>query len=130
MLTPPSPTPLRLVTYLADAVGKTPAAMGASSFSYGDWADAFFMQKPCMLRYDGTVAYYLDPNDYTKKEGGTASDVANASLAGNAMMEWPLIWYKFEAGEAEGEGYFYCSDKQVDTITTGYTKKSTKNTTC
>ncbi|MBR1382793.1 MAG: hypothetical protein IJ555_03140, partial [Ruminococcus sp.] len=33
--------PAQAVTYLADAVGKTPAAMGASSFSYGDWANAF-----------------------------------------------------------------------------------------
>ena len=106
--------PAQAVTYLADAVGKTPAAMGTSTFSYGDWADAFFMPKPCMLRYDGTVAYYLDPNDYTKKADGTASDVANASFSGNAMMEWPLIWYKFEAGSADGEGYFYCSDLQVD----------------
>ena len=228
--------PAQAVTYLADAVGKTPAAMGASTFSYGDWADAFFMPKPCMLRSDGTVAYYLDPNDYTQKLGtaaektssavptvqgnvywndGTAgeeptynsadircrmsapqaipphtsieitlsrsdvrtscsitdsrgyyvqrktsgwassttyknttdttkyilgsfafsdptlpitpadftvtmtseplnTDIANSSFDGNAMMEWPLIWYKFEAGTADGEGYFYCSDQQVD----------------
>lgn len=106
--------PSQAVTYLADARGKAPAAMGATVFSYGGWEDAFFMPKPCMLRYDGTVAYYLDPNDYTKKADGTASDVANASFDGNAMMEWPLIWYKFEAGAAEGEGYFYCSDRQVD----------------
>lgn len=106
--------PSQAITYLADARGKTPAAMGASTFSYGGWEKAFFMPKPCMLRYDGTVAYYLDPNDYTKKADGTPSDVANASFEGNAMMEWPLIWYKFEAGEAEGEGSFYCSDRQVD----------------
>lgn len=106
--------PAQAVTYLADAVGKTPAAMGASEFSYGGWADAFFMPKPCMLRSDGTVAYYLDPNDYTKKADGTPSDVGNVSFDGNAMMEWPLIWYKFEAGETEGEGYFYCSNQQVD----------------
>jgi hypothetical protein len=106
--------PSNAVTYLADAVGKTPAAMGSSTFSYGDWADAFFMPKPCMLKYDGTVDYYLDPNDYAKKADGTASDVANSSYDGNAMMEWPLIWYKFEAGTAEGECYFYCSDRQVN----------------
>ena len=106
--------PSQAVTYLADARGKAPAAMGATEFSYGDWENAFFMPRPCMLRYDGTVAYYLDPDDYTKKADGTASDVANASFEGNAMMEWPLIWYKFEAGAAEGECYFYCSDKQVD----------------
>ena len=106
--------PAQAVTYLADAVGKTPAAMGASTFSYGDWADAFFMPKPCMLKYDGTVDYYLDPNDYTKKADGTASDIADPNYGGNAMMEWPLIWYKFEAGTAEGEGYFYVSNKKVD----------------
>lgn len=55
------------VSYLADAVGKTPAAMG-NTFSYGDWADAFFMPKPCMLRYDGTVAYYLDKSNYAYRE--------------------------------------------------------------
>jgi hypothetical protein len=36
-------------------------------FGYGDWKDAFFMPRPCMLRYDGTVDYYLDPNDYSRK---------------------------------------------------------------
>ncbi|MBR6101075.1 MAG: hypothetical protein IKP95_01470 [Ruminococcus sp.] len=106
--------PAQAVTYLADAAGMTPAAMGASAFSYGSWEDAFFMPKPCMLKSDGTVAYYLDPNDYTKKADGTPSDVANSSFDGNAMMEWPLIWYKFLPGEAEGEGYFYCSDQQAD----------------
>lgn len=113
-LDPAIADPAQAVTYLADAVGKTPAAMGESAFDYGDWANAFFMPKPCMLRYDGTVAYYLDPNDYTKKADGTPSDVANAGFEGNAMMEWPLIWYKFEAGEKSGEGCFYCSNKQVD----------------
>ena len=106
--------PSQAVTYLADARGKAPAAMGDTEFSYGGWEKAFFMPRPCMLRYDGTVAYYLDPDDYTKKADGTASDVADAAFDGNAMMEWPLIWYKFEAGTADGEGYFYCSNKQVD----------------
>ena len=106
--------PAQAITYLADAVGKTPAAMGANSFSYGDWANAFFMPRPCMLKYDGTVDYYLDPNDYTKKADGTASDIADPNYGGNAMMEWPLIWYKFEAGTAEGEGSFYVANYQVD----------------
>lgn len=110
---PSESDPSDAVTYLKDAVGKTPAAMGASTFSYGDWADAFFMPKPCMLGFDGIVEYYLDPDDYLKKADGTASDITTSTTA-NAMMEWPLIWYKFEAGEADGEGYFYCSNKKVD----------------
>lgn len=229
--------PSLAVTYLEDAIGKTPASMGASTFDYGDWENPFFMPKPCMLKNDGTVDYYLDENDYSKKAGSqeetysweqgnygelvdsqlikmpstdgyynksirtpyiltipagqewiissklgwsstariadssgviisivssnstdnnpliiTASsserklgihavrvvngsvvnsvpsdygedlsiiirensDISNSSYDGNAMMEWPLIWYKFEEGNADGEGYFYCSNQQID----------------
>lgn len=102
------------VTYLEDAVGATPASMGASTFDYGSWKNAFFMPKPCMLKSDGTVDYYLDENDYTKKADGTPSDVANANYDGNAMMEFPKIWYKFVGTSTEGEGYFYVSNTQVD----------------
>ena len=111
---PDESDPYTAVTYLEDAVGMAPAAMGGTAFSYGSWADAFFLPKPCMLKSDGTVAYYLDPDDYTKKADGTASDVADDTFDGNAMMEWPMIWFKFVAGEAEGEGSFYVSDQQAD----------------
>lgn len=106
--------PSNAVTYLEDAVGMTPASMGSTSFNAGSWADAFFIPKPCMVRYDGIVDYYLDPSDYSKKADGTASDIADPNYGGNAMMEWGLIWFKFEAGEADGEGYFYVSNKKVD----------------
>ena len=102
------------VTYLEDAVGADPAAMGTTSFDYGSWKNAFFMPRPCMLKYDGTVDYYLNPNDYSKKADGTASDYNNLAYGGNAMMEFPLIWYKFVQGTASGEGYFYCSNRKVD----------------
>ena len=111
---PDESNPDDAITYLMDAVGKTPAAMGETQFNYGDWKNAFFMPKPCMVKYDGTVDYYLDPNDYTKKLDGTASDIADPNYGGNAMMQWPKIWFKFEEGVAEGEGYFYCSNRKVD----------------
>lgn len=111
---PDESDPADAITYLKDAVGMTPAAMGASTFSYGSWVNAFFMPKPCMLKFDGTVDYYLDPNDYSKKADGTASDVADPTYEGNAMMEWPLIWWKYEPGTEEGEGYFFCSNRKVD----------------
>ena len=82
------------VTYLDDATGLTPAKMGASSFSYGSWANAWFLPKPCMLKSDGTVAYYLNPNDYSKKTDGTASDIADSAFDGNVMLEFPKIWVK------------------------------------
>lgn len=89
--------PSTRVSYLYDAVGKTPAYMDYtnSAFNYGDWADAWFVadNKPLMLKSDGTVDYYLDPDDYTKKADGTASDVANSSYDGNAMAQFPLMWF-------------------------------------
>ncbi len=57
----------------------------------GSWnlVDDFFIPKSCMLLLNGTVDYYLDENDETKKaDGVTPSDVANTSYNGNAMMEW------------------------------------------
>lgn len=98
------------VTYHDDAVGMTPAAMGATTFNYGSWA-AFINKicRPCMLKFDGTVDYYLDPNDYSKKLDGTASDVADLSYPGNAMVEFPLIWWK-----SWGDGWVSIADYQVD----------------
>lgn len=87
--------PAQAVTYLADAVGKTPAAMGASTFSYGDWANAFFMPRPCMLRSDGTVAYYLNPNDYTQKLG-TAAGKTSAAVP---IVQGNVYWNNVTAGE-------------------------------
>ena len=102
------------VTYLEDAAGMTPAYMGATAFNYGSWENAFFMPKPCMLRYDGTVAYYLDPNDYSKKLDGTPSDIANPDFEGNVMLEFPKIFYKYVPDESGNDGYFYVSNKKID----------------
>lgn len=114
--------PSNAVTYLEDAVGKTPAGMNYSTgvFSYGSWAeDEFFMPRPCMLRSNGTVAYYLNPNDYTKKADGTASDISNTSFDGNAMMEWgrdgKKIWYKIVPDSGSNtSASIYIADSQVD----------------
>ena len=95
----------------------TPAAMNFSTglFNYGSWpstAGSKFMPKPCMLNYNGTVAYYLNPADYTKKVDGTASDVANTAFGGNAMMEWPKIYTKREY--VDGVYVFRCCDIKLD----------------
>ena len=58
------------VTYLDDATGLTPAKMGASSFSYGSWANAWFLPRPCMLKSD------------------------DLTFDGNVMLEFPKIWVK------------------------------------
>lgn len=108
--------PSQAVTYLMDAVGMTPAHMDYANdvFDYGSWKDAFFMPKPCMVKYNGERDYYLDPDDYTKKEDGTASDVADTSYAGNAMMEWPKIWMKIVADSDSKSGSVYIADYKAD----------------
>lgn len=78
----------------------------SGSFHYGDWASAFFMPRSCMLKFDGTVDYYLNEDDETKKEDGTASDVANINYGGNAMVEWGKIYFGFK-GDADGNGYTF-----------------------
>lgn len=82
--------------------------------NWGSWENVWFMPKPCALKYDGTVDYYLDPNDYTKKADGTASDVTSSAYAGNFMMEWPCIFWKSYVDEEDGRKVFLFANEQLD----------------
>lgn len=113
--------PKTRVRYLADAVGMTPAHMNFTSgtFDYGSWANAFFMPKPCMLKTNGQVDYYLNENDLTKKLGGGASDIANIDYDGNAMMEWgngtDIIWWKIVPDKGNpNSASLYVANYQAD----------------
>ena len=84
-----------------------------------DWMGSFLMPKPCMLHradanhVESYVDYYLDPNDYTKKSDGvTASDVANTSYDGNAMVEFPPIFMKVT--KSGDDIHFAISDTKLD----------------
>lgn len=95
----------------------------------GDWFDVdangvisgapMFFPRSCMLKYDGTVDYYLDENDETKKENGGASDVANSAYGGNAMMEWgqngQIIYMKVVPdGDDTKSGTYHFSNEKLD----------------
>ena len=59
-------------------------------------ADCMVVQKQmkrCVLNADGTVNYYLDPTDSTKKEDG--SDAVLDGSDGNVMVEIPKFWFKY-----------------------------------
>lgn len=107
--------PFSRIYYEEDNKYYRPAGMDfiQDKFYNGDWANAFFMKvKPVMLNYDGTVAYELDPNDYTKKIDGTDSDIFNLAFAGNTMVGFPTVWVKRETiGVWE---YTYICNKQLD----------------
>ena len=111
--------PASMITYLSDcdnAIYKS-AYMNYSTdtFDYGDWGDVWFIKKlkPCMLKYDGTVDYELDKNDYTKKSDGTASDVANTSYGGNAMVGIPKVYWKI-VDNGDNTANIYICDKKLD----------------
>lgn len=104
------------VEYLFDAVGKRPARLNQETgeFDYGDWADVGFVKdnKPCMLRKDGTVDYYLNPSNYDLKEDGSPSDASNTGYDGNVMSEFPLWWlYQYQDNDYD---YIILSEKQLD----------------
>ena len=83
---------------------------------YGDWdktldKNKWIFPKMCMLKYDGTRDYYLYEDDVTKKEDGvTASDVANSSYGGNAMVEWgqegQKLYWKI-VPDSDGKGFTF-----------------------
>ena len=110
--------PATRVTYPADVNNASyePAKMDytAGTFNYGGWtleAGEHFMPRPCMLKFDGTVDYYLNPDNYAKQaDGATDSAIANTSYGGNAMMEWPKIYTKRWEGD-DGIYHFRCSDQ-------------------
>ena len=70
--------PQTRIHYFEMAKGKRPAFWNYVNgyFDYGDWSHAFFIRNcfPCMVKYDGTMDYKLDPENYNLKEDGTASD--------------------------------------------------------
>jgi hypothetical protein len=100
--------PDKRVTYIHDAKDLQPARMNFDTgvFEYGSWQSRAFAAPennyPCMVKADGTEDYKLMQEDYTKREDGAASDVANTDYAGNAMAAFKGGWlcqYETEADE-------------------------------
>lgn len=71
--------------YMDDAVGMTPG--------YNGWKDTKIIKniKPCVLN-NGAVQYYLQKDNYTLKEDGTASLLDGTD--GDVMVEIPKIGYR------------------------------------
>lgn len=109
--------PDSMITYIEDNADFIPAYMNYNmkSFDYGSWEDVWFIKgiKPCMLNYDGTVAYELDKNDYTKKKDGEASDIADLNFEGNVMIGIPKVYWKIVDNE-DNTASVYFSNKRAD----------------
>ena len=111
--------PFKRVTYLKGYMNEyfTPARMNfeTGKFEYGSWENAWFIKdlKPCMLNYDGTVAYELNKNDYTQKINETPVPTGINSLESNinAMIGVPTVWLKYE--KSGSIITVYVADKQI-----------------
>lgn len=77
--------PEKALTYADDAIGMTPGA--------DEWDNTLIFKdiRPCVLR-DGEVLYYLDKNDYTKREDGADADIT--TLGNDVMIEIPKLGYR------------------------------------
>lgn len=88
----------------------------SGAFDLGRWANTFFMRsiRPVMLKYDGTVDYELNHDDQSfKLDGSTASDISNTAYGGNAMVEFPKMYFK-RWQDATGQ-HVRVSNVQIDT---------------
>ena len=67
------------------------AGLSGSAFSYGGWANAFFIKKlkVVMLNFDGTEAYEINKNNYKQKAAG-----GTVGTEGNVMVAFPKTYYK------------------------------------
>ena len=108
--------PEAAVTYLGDAAGFTPL----TNSNYGSWTDLikeFFGCRPCL--YNGSVVGYLDPNDYSKFEDGSAADITSGS-SGNVMVEFKKLYYKYELASGDTILTFKVTDDE-SAVDDGYT---------
>lgn len=122
--------PTKRVSYIFDAEGMTPAHMDFEKgvFDYGTWRLAGFMDPalnyPCMVNYDGSEVYKLDPNDYAKKEDGSTSDIVNPQFPGNAMAAF-VGGYLAQYEDAEYE-YIIWSNVKYDKRYNCFHREDTK----
>lgn len=124
-INPNEKNPSLKITRVPGSVNENFVNMGLNSnnvFSMGSWENSWIIQrmKPCMLKYNGEVAYYLNKQDYTYKDDGTASDVSNTAFGGNCMIEHGQYWIKLTATET-GLIHVRVANIQVDETYKCYT---------
>ena len=119
------------VKYIDDAVGFKPLRGNNGNTDWGSWKDTFVYKKfkPCVVK-NGEVQYYLNKDDFTKKEDGSNATLTGAD--GDVMIEIDKMWYRLDnhgdkqyvrVSDSYQDG-FKClahtrGDKEVDKIYVG-----------
>lgn len=113
--------PATTITYPAGYENEGYAPMltneGTGAATAGDWADFLenvLQNKPAMVKPTGELDYWLDPNDYTKKADGTASDYNNTSYVGGAFAWIKKIYVKEEYASDGSSRRVIFADKTQD----------------
>lgn len=82
-----------------------------------DWENAPFLLKdrlaPCAVNFDGELEYFLDRNDFTKKEDGTASNNSDTTTDLNFYIRIKLLYRRLKKN-ANGDTEVDISNKQVN----------------
>lgn len=119
------------ITYLYRAQNMLPVRVSYSSdtqCTISNWYDGsnswksfvYDVAKPCMLKSNGTVDYYLNRDDQRYKEDGiTASDYNNIAYDGNAMVEFKKMYIKITEPETNIIRVLF-SEVKIDNSFTAY----------
>lgn len=93
-----------------------PAKMNTTTkkFNWGSWKNTFITNafRMCMLKTNGEVDYYLNPNNAKQKADGTPSDATNKDYDGNVMVEVDQIW--ISESYTNGLMHIKLANKKVD----------------
>jgi hypothetical protein len=81
-----------IAQFTYDTATTSPAATISRTLSPFILDRIYNKMRGCVLNADGSVNYYLDPNDWTKKADGTASVLTGAD--GNVMIEVPRFYFR------------------------------------
>lgn len=113
---PTNPDPNSAVEYTDDAVGFIPLNVDQTTgiCNYGSWQNIIeniFGITPCLVKRDGTVLSYLNPNDYSKTTSGISMDI-ESGIFGQVMIRFKHLYYRFSVDE--NKIWFQISNKQND----------------
>ena len=113
---PTNPDPNSAVEYTDDAAGFIPLKVDQSTgvCNYGSWKniiDNIFGIAPCLVRRDGTIVSYLNPDDYSKTVNGNTIDIESGTL-GQVMIRFKHLYYRFSVDD--NKIWFQISNKQND----------------
>lgn len=124
---PSNPDPVKSVTYTDDALGFIPLKVDqiTGDCNYGSWKnfiDNILGITPCLLKKDGSLISYLNPNNYNQTKDGNIIDIESGSL-GQVMIRFKHLYYRFSVDE--NKIWFQVSNKQNDStwVDTAYSSE-------